>query len=508
MNGTYSGSRRMRLSTQDASFIYADTTAGPLHIGSILLFEGRINFEGFVQQVESRLHLVPRYRQRLLEVPFNLSHAVLEDDPDFRIENHLYRHILKPGISQKEAIAEILRHYEVPLDRKRPLWEMHLFENLEGAGSAVLSKVHHALVDGVSGVELLKVMFDLKPNPDPIEAPAEPWTPEPPTSQFRRFFEAVQEQASTPFKTAVEASRELIKDPEGAADKARMRADGVRLLTELATRRIVATPWNSGIASQRRSIAWSSQSFGDFRKVRNAFGGSINDVVLAILTEGGARYLSHHGYKTEGEYFSVGCPVNVRHKEEQSSLGNRVSMMFPLISAEPMDLVERLRAINKETEEIKAAGLPQALESLMSLGDTVPPWMIGFGSRFSTAALDAASSLFRLTGYRPRPDGFLMPAAGINFIATNVPGVQVPQYMLGHQCTDQIPLVPLGAVLGYGVAILSYNQKLYFGMMADPNLMPDVALMKFYVDEAFAELKKRAQAEEPAVQMQAAAAGR
>jgi hypothetical protein len=173
-----------------------------------------------------------------------------------------------------------------------------------------------------------------------------------------------------------------------------------------------------------------------------------------------------------------------------------------------MDLVERLNAIHQETEEIKNAGLPQALESLMAFGDSIPPSLIGVGSRFSTAALDAASSLFRLTGYRPSPNGFLLPAAGINFIATNVPGVQVPQYMLGHQCTEQIPLVPLGATLGYSVAILSYNQKLYFGMMSDPNLMPDVALMKFYVDEAFAELKKRAQAEEPAAAMQSAAAGR
>ena len=160
---------------------------GPLHIGSILLFEGKIDFDDFVRHVESRLHLVPRYRQRLMQVPFNLGHAVLEDDPNFRIENHVIRHLLRPGMSQAEAVDEMLRHYEVMLDYKRPLWEMHSFENLEGGRTAIISKVHHALVDGVSGVELLKVMFDLKQQPDPIEPPAEPWQPEEPSTAIGRL---------------------------------------------------------------------------------------------------------------------------------------------------------------------------------------------------------------------------------------------------------------------------------------------------------------------------------
>jgi diacylglycerol O-acyltransferase len=491
MTGKETTSRRYRLSTQDASFIYAENPANPLHIGSILMFEGKIDFADFVQHVEARLHLVPRYRQRLMQVPFNLGHAVLEDDPNFRIEHHVIRHLLRPGMSQSEAIDEMMRHYEIPLDNQRPLWEMHSFENLEGGRTAIISKVHHALVDGVSGVELLKVMFDLKQHPEPIEAPAEKWQPEEPSSAIGRLLEAARDAAAVPVKTAIEASRELMREPEVLAAEARTFSDGLQQLTQVTTRHIVSTPWNSGLVGQRRSLAWSTMSFGDFRKIRNAFGGSINDVVLTILTEAAARYLQHHGYAANGQ-LCIGCPVNVRHKDEATALGNRVSMMFPMLPAEPMDLVERLRYVNAETERIKEAQLPQTLERMMSMSESIPPSLLGAGSRISKMALRAASTLFKLSGYKPQPDGFLLPTVGINFIATNVPGVQVPQFLLGHKCLEQVPLVPCGATLGYGVAILSYNSTLCFGMSADPNLMPDVSLMKFFVDEIFAELKERA----------------
>ncbi len=485
-------SRRYRLSTQDATFIYGDSRTTPLHIGSILVFEGKIDFDDFVKHVESRLHLIPRYRQRLMRVMMNLSHAILEDDPNFRLENHLIRHILRRGMTQSEAIEEILRHYEVPLDFKRPLWEMHSFENLEGARTAIVSKVHHSLVDGVSGVELLKVMFDLKADPDPVEPPAEPWQAETPSSPMRRLLEGVRDATAGPIRAAMDASREMVNDPERFAAEARKIAEGVALVTELGTRSLVATPWNSGLTGTRRKLAWSTMAFSDFRAIRNRFGGSINDVVLTILTEAAARYLQHNGYSTDGQ-FCIGCPVNVRHREEQSTLGNRVSMMFPMLPAHPMDLVERLKYVNAETEKIKQTQQPQALERLMSLADSVPPALMGVGSRLSGAALSAVSALFQMSRYRARPDGYLLPARGINFIATNVPGVQVPQYLLGHKCLEQIPMVPCGATLGYGVAILSYAQTLCFGMNSDANLMPDVSLMKSFVDEVFAELKTRAQ---------------
>ena len=480
-----------RLSTQDATFIYGESNSGPLHIGSIGLFEGRVDFNGLLAHFEDRIHLVPRYRQRLMEVPFNVAHAMMEDDPDFSIDHHCFRHVLDDGLSEAEALEEMMRVFQVPLDRKHPLWELHAYENLQGNRTAMMWKVHHCLVDGVSGVELLKVMYDFRAEPEDVPPPATPWVPARSSSFIRRFADGVRDQISRGVSSAIDAAVEMVEEPAVVADRARMIADAARQLTELATRRIVATPWNSSPVSQDRTIAWSRQSFADFRAIRSAFGGSVNDVVLTMLTEGAARYLKHHGYAVEGQQLCIGCPVNVRHKDEQKALGNRVSMMFPTAPAQPMDVVERLKLINEETERIKAAGSAQALEAMMTLGDAIPPGLIGPAARVATVALDAAGSLARFTRWRPRPGGFALPAMGFNFIATNVPGVQVPQYLNGHVCLDMVPLVPLGATMGYGVAILSYYRNLYFGMMAEPRMMPDVALMKAFVDDAFAELKRR-----------------
>jgi diacylglycerol O-acyltransferase / wax synthase len=480
-----------RLSTQDATFIYADTANGPLHIGSIGMFEGRVDFDAMLRHLQDRIHLVPRYRQRLVRVPFNLAHATMEDDPEFRVENHALRHQLAPGLSEADAIREMMSVYEKPLDRRRPLWEVHSYEGLEGGRTAVMWKVHHCLVDGVSGVELLKVMYDFRPDPEPTPPPAEQWVPAPQPGLAERLGRAARERYQSAVGGAVRTARDMMSDPAMVAENARTITEASRVLTALATRRIAATPWNASLITQRRAVAWSRQSFADFRAIRHAFGGSVNDVVLTILTEGAARYLAHHGYPRDGAVFCIGCPVNVRHREERSTLGNRVSMMFPVAAAAPMDVVERLHAISEETERIKSAGSAQALEVLMRLGDAIPPSLLAAASRVATTALDAGAALASMTGWTPRPGGFMLPAAGINFIATNVPGVQVAQYLCGHLCLDMVPLVPLGATLGYGVAILSYNQSLYFGMICEPRLMPDVALMKAFVDEAFAELKRR-----------------
>src|ERR1700722_19344403 len=480
-----------RLSTQDATFIYGESQSAALHIGSIVLVEGRVDFNALLGHFEERMHLVPRFRSRLIEVPLNFAYVMLEDDPEFAVENHVFLHELPDAMSEGDALAEMMRIYQKPLDRKHPLWELHTFHNLTGNRTALMWKVHHCLVDGVSGVELLKVMYDFRAEPDDVPQPTEPWVAAKPSSLIRRFAEAVREQIQGVVNSTINAAVEAIEDPSSVADRARQLAEASRVMTELATRRIVATPWNATPVTQDRVVAWTRQTFSDFRAIRSAFGGSVNDVVLAMLTEGAARYLQHHGYAVEGQQLCIGLPVNVRQRSEKSSLGNRVSMMFPTAPASPMDIVERLNLIHEETERIKAAGSAQALEAIMQLGDAIPPTMIGPASRAATTMMDVAARMAKWTDWKPRPDGFGLPAFGINFIATNVPGVQVPQYVNGHVCLDMVPLVPLGATMGYAVAILSYYRSLYFGMMADPGVMPDVALMKAFVDDAFAELKRR-----------------
>jgi diacylglycerol O-acyltransferase / wax synthase len=494
-----------RLSSQDASFIYAESNSGPLHIGSISLFEGTVDYERLVRHLEDRIHLIPRYRQRLRRVPLNLAHALMEDDPHFKVRNHLHRHQIAPGATEPEAIAQIMRDYEKPLDRSMPLWAGHLYEGFPRGRSAMVWQVHHCLVDGVSGVELLKATYDFRPEPVAVPPPETPWKAGEPASALSTMIDGARETTAAAFKGAARAMRELYEGgSDAAAERAAMIAKAMRVITELASRPLVATPWNGIPITQRRALGWTRHSFAEFRAIREVFGGSVNDVVLTVLTEGAARYLKHHGYPGENRVFCVGCPVNVRHKTEQTSLGNRVSMMFPTTPAEPMDVVERLEQIKHETERIKAEGYAQALELLITLGDNIPPTLIGALSRVALGAMDAASSLAERFNWTPRAGRFTLPAIGINFIATNVPGVQVPLYLLGHQCLDMIPLVPLAATVGYGVAMLSYNQNLYFGFSAEPRVMPDVELMRSYVDDAFAELRRRC--EERAAETAAVAA--
>src|SRR5579862_1822983 len=191
-------------------------------------------------------------------------------------------------------------------------------------------------------------MYDFRAEPDEIPPPAEPWTPAQPTSVIRRFAEALRDQMQKAVNSTINAAVEAIEDQASVTERARHLAEASRVMAQLATRRIVATPWNSSPVTQDRTVAWTRQSFSDFRAIRSASGGSVNDVVLAILTEGAARYLQHHGYDVEGQQLCIGCPVNVRHKQERGTLGNRVSMMFPTAPAAPMDIVERLKLINEE----------------------------------------------------------------------------------------------------------------------------------------------------------------
>ncbi len=256
-------------------------------------------------------------------------------------------------------------------------------------------------------------------------------------------------------------------------------------------RPIAATPWNGSFVSQERTLAWLRTSFADIREIRTAFGGTMNDVVLTMLSEGAARYLRYHRIRP-GAPLRIGCPVNVRRDHENGALGNRVSMMFPELPAEPMDPVARLKLVTAETQRIKEAGEPQALERLMSYCESASPAIVATLAGMATTAMDAAALLQRYIPAWARPAAL---APGINFIATNVPGSQVPLYLAGHRMVDYVGLLPLGANLGFGVPIISYNQNLYFTMMAEPKLMPDPDLMRSLVEQVFEELKQAAVAQ-------------
>jgi hypothetical protein len=263
------------------------------------------------------------------------------------------------------------------------------------------------------------------------------------------------------------------------------------LVSEAAQAPIVATPWNAGLCADERNLAWLKLPFADFRAIRAALGGTVNDVVLSILGEGAARYLKDHGWPTQGN-LRIGCPVNVRRPEEQVVLENRVSIMMPLTPAQPMDVAERLKSIAAETKRIKESGMPFALERLMRLNDAMPPAVTAAIGRMGTSAQEAMAQLIKVANWKPRPGGPALPASGINFMASNVPGPQTPWYLAGHEVTDFVGMIMLAGQLGYGVAITSYNQNMFISMTAESRMLPDVERMREFVRDAFEELKQRA----------------
>ncbi len=482
-----SAKESFRLSTQDASFLYGEAANAPLTMGMLATFRGHVDFESLCTHMGARMHLLPRYRQRLVFAPLNLAHPSLEDDPDFNLANHLFRHELPPDSSETVLMKAVMEVYKKPLDRAKPLWELHLFNGLRGGHSAILTRIHHCLADGISGMELLAVTTSTSPDAPAPTPPAEPWRAAPTPGTVERLASAISDLARSRIELARRAAGTIahLRDLDVDVSAPAAAVQTIRRLSQP----IVAAPWNAATVTAARSFAWLQIPLREVARIRKTFGGTVNDVVLAILSEGAARYLERHGCPTEGRPLRIGCPVNVRAKDEHGKLGNRISMMFPEFDARPMDAVDRLKAVIEETSQIKANKEALALENLFAALDYVPPAALGIASRLVTLAIESGGWL---AGAAPRL-ARVAPSlgTGINFIATNVPGSPVPAYFAGHQMAETVGFVPLTATLGYGVAILSYNRNLYLGLMAEPNLMPDVGFMKSRIKEALRELIAR-----------------
>jgi WS/DGAT/MGAT family acyltransferase len=280
-----------------------------------------------------------------------------------------------------------------------------------------------------------------------------------------------------------------MRDPLGVLQRAQSTlADTGRLMNE-TTQPAVATPWNAGSATGERIAAWLKLPFADFRAIRTAFGGTINDVVLTVLGEGAARYLKDRGWPTNGN-LRIGCPVNVRRRGEEVTLENRVSIMTPMTPARPTDVVERLRAISAETKRIKDSGAPYAVEQMLTTS-TVPAALLAAAGRIGAEQMEAAAQFIKATNWRPSPTAPNAPVTGINFMATNVPGPQTAWYLAGHEVTEWVCAVPLAGNLGLGVVITSYNQWMFISLVAEPRLLPDLDRLKQFVGEAFDELLER-----------------
>ncbi len=455
-----------RMNAADAWFLYFEKPQAPLHIGSLGIFEGTVPVQRTIDGLAQRLHLIPRYRQRAVFPPLFSGHPAWADDPNFSLDRHI-RLVKLPAPGAERQLFDLTGEiFSEMLPRDRPLWDITVIHGLEGERTGYISRVHHCLVDGVSGVELLLALLDLVPDPPPTLPPAKPWEPEPWTGPVLSWAETMLDSWSRGALALVDSPVNLL-DPAGTLKWVTDFARALMGALPSAVRLPSPTIWNRPLSRQRRP-AFNELSLQEVRAIRAELGGTINDVVLTILGGALGRYLEQRGVDTKGRKLRLMTPVNVRDESQQGQLGNRVSMMLPELPVGIDDPLQRLTAVRKEMDKMKSREQGRAFDQFIRLTDNAP------------AAFHA------LAGVGGIPRGM------VNLVCTNVPGPLIPLYGSGHRMLAMYPLLPLAGDMGIGIAITSYDKSLYFGVMSDPTIVPDVERIRDFIDEEFRRLREAA----------------
>jgi diacylglycerol O-acyltransferase len=460
-----------RLTALDNSFLLLEKPNSYMHVASTLIFEagplrkpeGGIDMDAIRDATAAALHLIPRYRQKLKYVPVENS-PVWVDDDRFNLDYHL-RHtsLPKPGSEAqlKKLSARIMQQH---LDRARPLWEIWIVEGLEDDRFAMISKVHHCMIDGVSGVDLLNTQ--LRPTPDRRVAEPPPFYPRPEPSGL----ELLRHELLRRLQLPIDTMRDVGTFVREATDARRDIATRVRAVAEMlgaTVRRASDTPINGPIGPHRR-FDWLEMDIAEIKKVRKALGGSLNDVVLTVVTGAVQRFLGRRGVGLDDLDFRIMAPVSVRHEGERGKLGNRVSAWLIPLPLDETDPREQLRRIGEKTQELKESKQAVGAEVLTQAADWTPSTLLALGARNATR---------------------LLP---FNMVVTNVPGPQVPMYLCGARLLETYPHVPLIDRLGLGIALLSYDGKIGWGFNADYDLVPDLETFVEDVQHSFAALQREA----------------
>lgn len=460
-----------RLSFEDAAFANFERAAFPMNVGSVGIYEGDLDFERFVDHVARRIQLVPRYWQRLVPVPGGIAFPAWVDDPAFDLRNHLTAVTLPPPASDEQLAMLAAEFFAVPMRRDHPLWEIRLVHGLSGGRTAHVAKVHHCLADGVGGVGLLAAILDPTPEPRPLR-PRRKAGPPPIPDAVALLTDALFDRALQQVRLNERIALTLL-DPRRAVDIVRTIA---RAFWEAGPYFAVAappTPWGHRLHSPNR-VAWQSVPFDDVRALATALHGSINDLALALIAGGLARYLESQGVPTRGLVIRALLPVNVRRGDDADALGNRVSFMLAGLPVGVRDARERFRLIHREVSHLKRRRQADGIEELIQrLGD-LPP------------------AVHAVTGRT-----LVLPNFLTNLICTNVAGPLQPLYMLGHRMLDHYPWVPLGWRMGLSVAIMSYDTRLYFSVTADRDTPGDITLVTQGIADAFHELRAETVLPEP-----------
>jgi diacylglycerol O-acyltransferase len=451
-----------RLTRLDASFLYLEEPDTPMHVGGVLILEAPPGgVDALAELVEARLPLVPRYRQRVAEVPGHLANPVWVDDPEFDIAYHLRRNGLpRPG-TEAQLLDLVSRLASRPLHRRRPLWEMYLVDGLSHGRVAVITKTHPALVDGLSAIDIGQVLLDVEPDV-PAPEPAE-WRPERPPSGTQLLWEALDEYARRP-SAIVDTARGAVTDVRSTA--ARLTGVAGGLLRTARTTLLPAphTPLNTTVGRQRR-VAVARAELDDIKKVRKAYGGTVNDVLLTVVAGALREWLLSRGEPVVAGT-SVRALVPVSMQDEDAVAGNRVSSyLVDLPVGEPNPRV-RLARLSYAMRGIAQHGQSVGADSLIALTGFAPPTLHALGAR---AARGLSRRLF-------------------NLVVTNVPGPQFPLYAAGSKMLEVFPVVPLARGQGLSIGMTSYDGRVFFGLNADRDSVGDVDVLADLIEQEVAEL--------------------
>lgn len=451
-----------RLTGLDSSFLHLERGGQVhMHVAAAMVLQGAPPaYDALVEQIVARLHLVPRYRQRLALVPLGQGRPVWVDDPHFNVAFHV-RHTALPSPGGEAELRRLCgRVFSQELDRSRPLWELWLVEGLNDDRFALLSKAHHALVDGVSGVDIVTVLFDTSPEPAP-SGPAHEWVPRPLPSGAQLLADALLERATVPGEI-VRGVRHAFRGPRQVLERLGQAAAGVGAVARVI-QSAPPSPLNVRIGPHRR-FTWVSADLRDFKAVKDALGGTVNDVVLAAVAGALGRYLARRDELSAGLALRAMVPISVRADLERGALGNRVAAMWASLPVGIEDPIVRLRTISREMDGVKRSGQAVGAQVLTELTGFAPPTIVAQAARLQTR-----QRLF-------------------NLVVTNVPGPQFPLYMLGRRLEAIYPMVPLAAGQALGVAIISYDGCLHFGLGADFDALPDLEDLAGDLRASIAEL--------------------
>jgi diacylglycerol O-acyltransferase / wax synthase len=452
-----------RLSSTDASFLTQENERAHMHIGGVCIFEGPPpGYTEFLKHVEARLHLVPRFRQKLAFPPLGSGRPVWIDDPRLNLEYHV-RHSALPAPGSDEQLSLLVgRIFSQQLDRSKPLWEMWLVPGLEGNRFALISKTHHALVDGISGVDLATVLFDTNPVPAGVPEPSRPWEPKPEPSDAELLAKSIEGLPRLPLRAARRFAR-AARHPRDATSHVLEVAEGLGGVAWQLLNPAPDLPLNQQIGPHRR-FRWVHAQLRDFKRVKDAFGATINDVVLAVTAGAMREWLEGRGIRVQGTELRGLVPVSLRTEEERGMLGNRLAVFrapLPVYAADP---VERLRIVQEEMAKIKQSKQVMGARAIVAFNDFAPPTVLAQASR-----LNFSTRLF-------------------NVIVTNVPGPQFPLYVLGRELETVVPVAFLPDNHTLAVAIFSYNGKISFGLLGDFDTLDDIDVLAEGIKRSLGEL--------------------